>query len=123
MSHNLPNLMIRFADYIRGFINIFFIETPRYSFIIQDIEIAYPNNLMAASITYAPLGCYRPLKKYANELNLKDVTVRFKPEHARIIVGIHTLESCLDLSQKEHAAIYLSFIESCLDSINNKEIK
>lgn len=112
-------MFTRAFDYIKGFIELLFIETPRYSFIIQDIEILYPNNLMAAKIIYTPLGCYRPLKKYASELNIKNVCTTFKPEHARIIIGIHTLECCLDLTQKDCAVIYLNFINTCLVSIKN----
>ncbi len=69
---------------------------------------------MKCEITYSPLGCYRPLRKFVSELNNPDTCIKFKPQHVRIIVGIHTLECCLDLTQKEHARIYLDFIDSCV---------
>lgn len=75
---------------------------------------------MAAKIKYTPVGCHRPLEKYVGDLDAKNVSVRFKPEHAQIIIGIHTLEHCLDFSKKDQVIIYLNFIESCVNSINNE---
>lgn len=92
-------------------------ESPRYAFIIQKIDISYANHSMMAEIVYTPLGCYRPLKKMVSELNNRLVCRKFKPEHARIILGIHTLEKCLDLKNKEHVGIYIDFIRSCIELI------
>src|SRR3546814_401119 len=100
MRHKLANMLVKFSDYIRGLINILYIESPRYSLIIQQIEICYPNNLMKSKITYTPLGCYRPQKKLVSELNNEEVCIKFKPQHARMIVGINTLECSLNLLNK-----------------------
>lgn len=109
---------MRFFDYIRGFLDIVASETPRYTFIIQKITICYPNNAMKTEITYTPVGCYRPFVKYVCDLNNHEVFKKFKPDHSRIIIGIHTLECCLDLNKEEHITIYLEFIESCVRLIN-----
>ena len=121
MRHNLTAMLIKVSDYIRGLVNILYVETPRYSLVLQKIVLCYPNNLMKSEITYTPLGCYRPQRKLVSELNNKDVCVRFQPQHARMIVGIHTLECCLNLSQKEHARIYLDFIDSCMRLLNDEK--
>lgn len=96
-------------------------ETPRYSFVIQRIDIVYPNNRMASEITYSPVGCYRPLVRLTSELNNNDIYKKFMSEQVRIIVGIHTLESCLDLNNKDHVLIYLNFIESCSKLISREK--
>lgn len=109
-----------FYEYIRGALEVLYAESPRYSFIIQKIDVAYLNDSMMAEITYTPLGCYRPLKKMVSELNSSLVCRKFKPDHARIILGIHTLEKCLDLTNKEYVDIYLNFVRSCIDLISSE---
>ena len=73
---------------------------------------------MKAEITYTPVGCHRPFINYASDLNNSGIFKKFKPDHFRIIIGIHTLECCLDLNKEEHIAIYLNFIESCVKLID-----
>ena len=115
----MNSLSNRLLDYIKGFIDIVNIETPRYSFFIKKIDITYPNGQMLSQATYLPVGCHREYTGKISELNTKNVCYKFKPEHARIIVGISTLEHCLDLTQKDHAQIYLSFIETCSSILKN----
>lgn len=113
--------LVKCSDYIRGFIDIANIETPRYAFVIKNIDIVYPNNIMRSKITYLPVGCHRIFVNYTSNLNIKNICCKFKPEHAQIIVGINTLESCLDLSKKDQAEIYLKFIRSCSLSLITEE--
>ena len=89
---------------------------------LHRIDIVYPKNAMASEITYSPIGCYRPLKRLTSELNNNDIYKKFMPEQVRIIVGIHTLECCLDLNHKDHVLIYMNFIESCSKLINSEKI-
>lgn len=72
-------------------------------------------------VTYTPLGCYRPVTQMISELTGTFVCRKFKPEHANIIIGIHTLEQCLDLTNKAQATIYIDFINSCTQSIRPKK--
>jgi len=111
---------MKFYEYIRGALEVLYTESPRYSFIIQKIDVSYSSHSMMTEITYTPLGCYRPLKKIVSDLNSSLVCRKFKPDHARIILGIHTLEKCLDLTNKEHANIYLNFVGSCIDLISSE---
>lgn len=115
----MSSLSNRLLDYIKGFIDIVNTETPRYSFIIKKIDIIYPNGQMLSQATYLPVGCHREYIGRISELNTKNVCYKFKPEHARIIVGINTLEHCLDLTQKDHAEIYLNFISTCSSTLQN----
>ena len=121
MRHSLVNFSVKVYDYIRGAIEVLFSEPPRYSFIIQKLDVAYSCHSMMTEITYTPLGCYRPLKKVVSDLNNSLVCRKFKPDHARIILGIHTLEKCLDLKNKEHVNIYLKFVGSCIDLISSEK--
>lgn len=106
-----------FLDYIRGFMEIVSTHTPRYSYVLKNIDIIYPNYTMTAQATYIPVGCHRQFVDKISHLNTEDVCYQFKPEHARIIVGINTLEYCLDLKIKEHAEIYLDFVKLCISKL------
>jgi hypothetical protein len=94
-------------------------ETPRYAFVIHRLDIIYLNDTMKSEITYTPIGCYRPIKRLTSDLNSNNTYKKFMPEHIRIIVGIHTLECCLDLKNKEHAIIYMDFIKECSTLISS----
>lgn len=108
-------------DYIKGFIEILSVETPRYSFVIHKIDLLYFNGLMRAELTYTPLGCYRPVKEKISSLSLSFVMTKFKPSHARILVGIDTLERCLNLTQRDHLAVYLDFVSGCIKRLHSHQ--
>ena len=115
----MSDLVIKLSDYIRGFVHVLHAETPRYAFAVHRIDIIYSNDMMKSEITYTPIGCYRPIKRLTSDLNDNDIYKKFMPEHTRIIVGIHTLECCLDLKNKEHAIIYMNFIRACSTLISS----
>ena len=68
---------------------------------------------MRANISYIPLGCYWIYENFACELNDETVCRKFKPDHARIIIGIDTLEKTLDFKNEQQVQIYLHYIQSC----------
>lgn len=68
-------------------------------------------------VHYTPVGCYRPFKNFISELNDKFVCRKFKPEHAKMIIGIDALENNLNFTREEQAKIYLSFVQSCMKGI------
>jgi hypothetical protein len=108
-------------NYTRGFLSILQTDLPRYSFLIKQIDIVYFKNELKAEVIYMPIGAFRPFKNYISDLNNPTVLDKFKPDHARIIIGISTLESCLDLSNNEQNKIYLNFIKSCVLMIKSEE--
>lgn len=104
-------------NYVKGFIEVNNYEVVRYSFIIEKLEITYREEILKTLVHYTPIGCYRVFKNYVSELNDKIVCRKFKPEHARMIIGIHTLESTLDFLNKKQTESYLSFVKSCNQSL------
>lgn len=103
----------RIRDYIQGFLEVASIQTPRYSFVVEKFDITYQGVSIKTKINYTPVGCYRPFKNLASELNDEIVCRKFKPDHARMIIGIDTLESTLDFNCKEQTKIYLEFVTAC----------
>lgn len=86
----------RIRDYIQGFLEMSRIQTPRYSFIVEKFDVTYQGASIKTKINYTPVGCYRPFKNLASELNDEIVCRQFKPDHARMIIAIDTLERTLD---------------------------
>ena len=96
------------------------VQTERYFFIIKKLNLSYHNEVMRASISYIPLGCYRIFKNFVYELNDETVCRKFKPDHARIIISIDTLEKTLDFKNEQQVQIYLNHIKSCALLLDGK---
>ncbi len=116
---NTNKLIKNFYNYIKGFIEIVHTQTPRYSFVIEKLDITYQNITMKTKIDYTPVGCYRLFRNFASELNDEIVCRKFKPNHARMIIGIDLLEKTLDFNKQEQTQIYLNFIKACIDSLKD----
>ena len=106
-------------DYIKGFLEIASIQTPRYCFVVEKFDITYQSVSMKTKVNYTPVGCYRPLKNLASELNDEMICRKFKPDHARMIIGIDTLEKTLDFNCKEQTQVYLTFVKSCMSRLKD----
>lgn len=102
-------------DLFKGFFEVSHAQTPRYCFVIEKLEITYQQLLMRTKIHYTPVGCYRPFKKLVSELNDEIICRKFKPDHARIIIGIDTLEKNLDFNNQEQVQVYLNYVQSSSD--------
>lgn len=65
--------MIKFLDrirnYIQGLLEVSRIQTPKYSFMVEKFDITYQGVSIKTKINYTPVGCYRPFKIFASELN------------------------------------------------------
>ena len=107
-------------DYIQGFLEVSRIQTPRYSFVIEKFDITYQGVSIKTKINYTQVGCYRPFNNFASELNDEIVCRKFKPDHARMIIGIDTLEKTLDFNSKEQTKIYLDFVASCVNRLKEE---
>lgn len=110
---NIIKLLNRICRYTQGFFEIASAQTPRYHFIIENLEISHQSAVIKTKINYTPVGCYRPFKNIASELNDELVCRKFKPAHARMIIGIDTLEKTLDFNCKEQTKIYMKYITAC----------
>jgi hypothetical protein len=42
---------------------------------------------------------------------------KFKPDHARMIIGLDTLEKTLDLTSKEQMKIYMEYVAACVQRL------
>lgn len=116
-------ILQKFVDYIKGLSIILYEDRARYSFVLKKIDIVYNGRKISAEAIYMPIGSFRPFKQYISCLNEPTILNKFKLDHARIIIGISTLEVCLDFSNKEHYEIYLNFIKSCQKSLENEDKK
>lgn len=114
---DLFKIIGNFKDYIKGFIETINIETPRYCFVIENLELIYHNSVIKTKVNYTPLGCYRPLKNFTDELNNELICRKFKPDHARMIIAINTLESTLNFKSEDQVKIYIAFVNSCMQKI------
>ena len=102
-------------DYVQGFLEISSIQTPRYCFVVVQFDVIYQNaSTIKTKIHYIPLGCHRPFKNFASELNDETVCRKFKPDHARMIIGIDTLEKILDFNCQEQTKAYIDYVASCV---------
>lgn len=101
------------SDLFKGFFEVNHVQTPRYCFVIDRLEIVYQDLTMRTQIHYTPVGCYRPFKKFVSELNDEIICRKFKPDHARMVIGIDTLEKHLDFNNQEQVQIYLDYVQSC----------
>lgn len=108
------NLINSIYAYLKGFLEIVNTQTPRYCFVIEKIDIVYQNTIMKTKIDYTPVGCYRPFRNFASELNDEIICRKFKPDHARIIISIDTLEKTLNLENTDHLQLYLNFVKTCV---------
>lgn len=106
-------------DYCKGFLEIVSIQTPRYCFVVEKFDITYQSVSMRTKVNYTPVGCYRPFKNFASELNDEIICRKFKPDHARMIIGIDTLEKTLDFNNKEQTQVYLAFVTSCMNRLKD----
>ena len=104
-------------DYIHGFLELATIQTPRYHFVVETFRLSYQSNSIKTKVNYTPIGCYRPLLNYADELNIEIICRKFKPDHARMIIGINTLEKTLDFNCKEQTKTYLKFVAACTERL------
>ena len=99
--------------YIKGFLEIATTQTPRYHFVIEKFELTHQDTSIKTRINYTPVGCYRPFKNFVSQLNDELVCKKFKPDHARMIIGIDTLEKILDFNNKEQTKIYMEYVAAC----------
>lgn len=104
-------------DYFKGLIEILVSDTPRYCFTIQKLDITYQNGLMRSRADYTPVGCYRQFKNFISELDDETVCRKFKPIHARMIIGIDVLEKNLDFNNKDQVLLYLKYIQECKNQL------
>lgn len=113
--------ILKFANkahhYIKGFLEIATTHTPRYHFVIEKFELTHQDTAIKTRINYTPVGCYRPFKNFASQLNDELVCKKFKPEHARMIIGIDTLEKTLDFNNKEQTKLYMEYVTGCISRL------
>src|ERR1700722_17887032 len=107
----------RIRDYVKGFLEVSRIQTPRYSFVVEKFDITYQGVSIKTKINYTPVGCYRPFKNLASELNDELICRKFKPDHARMIIGIDILEKTLDFNCKEQTKIYMEYVTACVQQL------
>ena len=103
--------------YIKGFLEIAATHTPRYHFVIEKFELTHQDTAMKTRVNYTPVGCYRPFKNFSSQLNDELVCRKFKPDHARMIIGIDTLERTLDFTNKEQTKIYMEYVMTCMSRL------
>ncbi len=113
-------LLSKIRNYVQGFLEIASSQTPRYHFVIEKFEIAYQGISIKTKINYTPVGCYRPFKNIAADLNDELVCRKFKPDHACMIIGIDTLEKTLDFNCKEQTKLYMEYVASCINRLKDK---
>ena len=114
---NISKLLSRVRHYIQGFFEIAVAKTPRYHFVIEKFEITYQSTTIKTRVHYTPIGCYRPFKNFPSEINDELVCRKFKPDHARMIIGIDTLEKNLDFKCKKQTKIYMTFVTACMQHV------
>ena len=108
------NWLTKFFYYIKGMVEVTATQTHRYHFVIEKFEITNHSAVIKTKINYTPVGCYRPFKNLASDLSDELVCRKFKPVHARMIIGIDTLEKNLDFNCKEQTRIYMEYIATCV---------
>ena len=113
-------LLSNIRNYVQGFLEIASKQTPRYHFVIENFDLVYQAAAIKTKVNYTPVGCYRPFKNLAGDLNDEMVCRKFKPDHARMIVGIDTLEKTLDFNCKEQTKIYMEFVTACIKRLKDK---
>ena len=106
LDMDIIKFLSRIKDYIQGFQEIASVQSHRYNFVIEKFDIIYQNSSIKTKVDYTPVGCYRPFKNFASELNDETVCRKFKPLHARMIIGIDTLEKTLDFNDREQTKTY-----------------
>ena len=111
---DIRKLINSLVDTVKGFLEIASIQTPRYCFVVEKFDITYQNLAMKTKVNYTPVGFYRPFKNLASELNDETICRKFKPDHARMIIGIDTLEKTLDFNNQAQTEVYLNFIKACM---------
>lgn len=114
---NIIKLLSRVRHYTQGFLEIAGTQTPRYHFVIERFEIAHRGATIKTKVNYTPVGCYRPFKNLASELNDELVCRKFKPSHARMIIGVDLLEKTLDFNCKEQTKIYMEYVTACMQHL------
>jgi hypothetical protein len=110
-------LLSKIRNYVQGFLEIAGKQTPRYHFVIEKFDIIHQDVSIKTKINYTPVGCYRPFKNLAADLNDELVCRKFKPEHARMIIGLDTLEKTLDFTRKEQTKIYMKYVAACMQRL------
>lgn len=110
--HNFFSSVRKLVDFLKGFIQVSTSRTERYNYVIKDIKLVIDEHYRVIVI-YSPLVSYRPQEDYISTLNNSYVCRDFKPDHARIIIGISTLETNLNFSEKNQVKLYLDFVNRC----------
>ena len=113
-------LLSKIRNYVQGFLEVASKQTPRYHFVIEKFDLVYQDVFIKTKINYTPVGCYRPFKNFASDLNDELVCRKFKPDHARMIIGIDTLEKTLDFNCKEQTKVYMEYVASCIHHLQDK---
>lgn len=113
----------KFINYMKGLSVILHDDAPRYNFLLKKINIIYNDKKVRAEAEYMPIGAFRSFKKEISSLNEVGVLTKFKLNHSRIIIGISTLEVCLDFSSKEQYEIYLNFVKSCQNALDEEVVQ
>ena len=118
---DIHKLKCQIFDYIKGLWELSHIQTPRYCFVVEKFDITYQGVLMKTKVNYTPVGCYRPFKNFASELNDEIICRKFKPDHARMIIGIDTLEKTLDFNCSEQVQKYLDYVKACINRLKDNQ--
>jgi len=119
---DLFKFLSRIRDNVKGFLEVSRIQTPRYSFVVEKFDITYQGVSIKTKINYTPVGCYRPFKNLASELNDELICRKFRPDHARMIIGIDILEKTLDFNCKEQTKSYIEFVTDCTKRLKEQSV-
>lgn len=118
--HKIVNPISTCLENVQGYIDLAASKSTNYSLILDDLiaNIDKESGKYQAKAKYTGLNCYRPTTDLISNLNDQHVCKDFKPEHARIIIGLDTLEKSLDFANKDQVKIYLSFFSECMEAIS-----
>ena len=118
---DILKFVTKVQHYIKGFLEIATAQTPRYHFVIEKFELTHQDTSIKTRINYTPVGCYRPFKNFTSQPNDALVYRKFKPDHARMIIGIDILEKTLDFNNKEQTKIYMEYVTACMSRLGERE--
>lgn len=123
MMYRLARLSTQVLDYLRGGLEIFFSDAPRYVLVMRKINVCYLQGRMQAEVVYTSLQGCRKQTAWAADLSDAYICQKFKPGHVQMLIGLRTLEACLNLDIKEHVQIYVNFIASCEHAIQQERAR
>lgn len=83
---NTTKLIGSIFDYLKGFMEIVSVQTPRYSFIVEKFEITYQSLTMKTKVNYTPVGCYRPFRLMVDGFRI----AQLNPVTSLSMIGVAT---------------------------------